>query len=102
MLPAAEITAVEQPDHYYDGTRGIFHFKEVKGAAYYDIYLSLNSDGSQAIKRGSNLKKSGVLVNGFLADTDFYAFVVYYTRDGRQSKVSAPFKFRLKDNFSNK
>ena len=102
QLPPSRITGVEPPDHYYDGTRGVFHFDMVKDAAYYEIYLSLNEDGSQAIKRGVKLKKSGVLVNGFLADTDFYAFVVYYTKDGRQSKVSAPFKFKLKDNFSNK
>ena len=101
-LPATAITAVADPDHYYDGTRGIFHFREVPTAAYYDIYLSLGPDGANAIKLGSRLAGSGKLVNGFLPDTDFYAFVVYYDQDGNHSRPSAPFKLNRKDTFGNK
>ena len=101
-LPATEITEVKHPDYEYDGTRGLFYFKEMPQAASYDIYLSLNKDGSQAICLGKNIRKSGTMVTGFLADTDFYAFIVYRDKSGRQSKVSKPFYLKLKDNFSNK
>ncbi len=101
-LPATAITAVADPDHYYDGTRGVFHFQEVTAAAYYDIYLSLSPDGANAIKLGNRLRGSGQLVNGFLPDTDFYAFVVYYDSKGNHSQPSAPFKLNLKDTFGNK
>lgn len=101
-LPASEITEVRHPDYLYDGSRGLFYFKEMPQALSYDIYLSLNKDGSQAICLGKNIRKSGTLVTGFLADTDFYAFIVYRDKSGRQSKVSKPFHLKLKDNFSNK
>ena len=101
-LPPTEITGVEQPDHYYDGTRGVFRFREMPGAAYYDIYLSQSPDGTNALKLGSRLRNSGVQVNGFLPDTDFYAFAVWYDRQGKHSKPSAGFKFKLQDNFGNK
>ena len=101
-LPPSEITQVLEPDHYYDGTRGVFVFKEMPGAVSYDIYLSRNADGSGALKLGSNLKGSKKLVNGFIANTDFYAFVVYYDKDGNHSKPSAAFKLNMQDNFANK
>jgi hypothetical protein len=71
-------------------------------AFFYDIWLSKSPDGQGAIKLGKRLRKSGALVRGFLADTDFYAFVVYYDRKGNLSKPSKPFKFRLKDMFAMK
>lgn len=101
-LPPSEIIKVEEPDHYYDGTRGIFHFREMPEAVAYDIYLSLSPDGANALKLGSRLKKSGQLVQGFLAHTDFYAFVVYCDQHGNYSKPSPPFKLHLQDNFGNK
>ena len=101
-LPAGMITSVRQPEYYYDGTRGIFDFKEMPKAFFYDIWLSKYPDGRGAIKLGKRLRKSGSLVRGFLADTDFYAFVVYYDRKGNSSKPSKPFKFRLKDMFAMK
>jgi hypothetical protein len=101
-LTASEILRVEEPDHYYDGTRGVFHFREMPEAAYYDIYLSRNSDGTNALKLGNRLQKSGVVVHGFLADTDFYAFVVWYDKQSNNAKPSHGFKFNLQDNFGNK
>lgn len=101
-LPASEITGVSEPDHYYDGTRGIFKFKEMPGAAYYDIYLSLSPDGTNALKLGDQIPKSGTLVKGFIADTEFHAFVVYYNKQGENSKPSPAFKFKLQDNFGHK
>ena len=47
---------------------------------------------------GSRLKGPGI-VSGFRANTDFYAFVVYTTKDGQQSKPSAPFKFKMANQF---
>ena len=101
-LPAGAIENVSEPDHYYDGTRGHFHFKEMPEAVRYDIYLSLSADGANAIKLGNGLKASGVLVSGFVANTDFYAFIIYYNRAGQHSQPSPAFKLNLKDNFGNK
>ena len=101
-LPATRIEKVTEPEHYYDGTRGHFHFKEVEQAKTYDIYLSLDPTGANAIKLGSGLKESGALVSGFLANTDFYAFVVYTDAEGRHSHPSPPFKLKLMDTFANK
>lgn len=101
-LPASAITAVEQPEHYYDGTRGIFRFKEMEEAVHYDIWLSMHADGSGALKLGNKLKQSGALVNGFRADVEFYAFLVYTDKKGATSKPSAPFKFSLKNQFGMK
>ena len=101
-LPASSITYVKQPEYYYDGTRGVFGFKKMPKAFFYDIWLSRSPDGQGAIKLGKRLRKPGSLVRGFLADTDFYAFVVYYDKKGNSSKPSKPFKFRLKDMFAMK
>ncbi len=102
VLPPSEIIRVDPPDHYYDGTRGVFHFREMPQAAFYDVYLSRSPDGANALKLGSQLRKSGTTVNGFLPDTDFYAFVVWYNRKGQSSTPSKPFRFKLQDNFGNK
>ena len=101
-LDPTEITGVTHPEHQYDGTRGHFAFKEMEGAASYDIYVSLKPTGEGAILLKSGAKASGELVTGFLADTDNYAFVVWRDGKGGVSKPSAPFKFRLKDEFAEK
>ena len=101
-LPASEITRVMDPNHYYDGTRGVFHFKPMSGASYYDIWLSRSADGANALKLGSKIKKSGTVVNGFVADTEFYAFVVYYDRNGNHSAPSKAFKLRMQNKFENR
>lgn len=97
-----EISAVRHPDHYYDGTRGHFDFREVPDAVSYEIYVSLSPSGDGAILLGNNVKKSGHLVRGFLANTDNYAFIVWRDKTGRRSRPSKPFRFRLKDEFANK
>lgn len=101
-LPAGKITSVEQPGSMQDGTRGIFSFEEMPDAERYDIYLSMHQDGRGAIKLGNGLKKSGVQVAGFRANTDFYAFVVYYDKKGNASKPSEAFKFKLENIFGMK
>jgi hypothetical protein len=97
-----EISAVRHPDHYYDGMRGHFDFREVPDAVSYEIYVSLSPSGDGAILLGNNVKKSGHLVRGFLANTDNYAFIVWRDKTGRRSRPSKPFRFRLKDEFANK
>ncbi|MBQ6926153.1 MAG: hypothetical protein IJQ73_16075 [Kiritimatiellae bacterium] len=101
-LPPTEITGVTHPDHYYDGTRGHFAFREVEGASSYDIYVGLSPTGEGAILLKKGARKSGELVSGFLPDTDHYAFVVWHDANGAISKPSAPFKFRLRDEFAEK
>ncbi len=101
-LEATEITGVTPPTWQYDGTRGHFAFKEMEGAKEYDIYVSISPTGEGAILLKKGAKASGELVSGFLADTDNYAFVVWRDGKGATSKPSAPFKFRLKDEFAEK
>ena len=101
-LPASTITAVRHPDHYYDGTRGHFDFREMPEAVSYDIYVSLSPDGAGAILLGRGVKSSGALVRGFLPNRDNYAFIVWSNKKGEKSRVSEPFKFRLNDDFANK
>ena len=101
-LPPTVIEKVTEPVYQYDGTRGNFHFKEVPGAVLYEIWLSRTPDGANALCLNNKVKKSGTLVKGFVADTDFYAFVVYRDQKGNWSKPSAPFKFSLQDKFAEK
>ncbi len=101
-LQPTSITGVKHPEYEYDGTRGIFSFKEIADAESYDIWLSLSPDGKDALLMGKNIMKSGVLIKGFRAATDFYAFVIYRNRAGVISKPSPAFKFRLDDMFAMK
>ncbi len=101
-LPAISVTAVDQPSTHYDGTNGVFIFQTAENAVYYDVYLSLHADGRGAIKLGKKLKTSPAPIRGFLADTDFYAFVVYYDKTGKHSAPGAGFKFKLADMFGMK
>ena len=101
-LPPTVIEKVSEPVYQYDGTRGNFHFKEVPEAVQYEIWLSRTPDGANALCLNDKIKKSGTLVKGFVADTDFYAFIVYRDKKGNWSKPSAPFKFNLQDKFAEK
>ena len=101
-LEPSAILGVTQPTHYYDGTRGHFAFKEMEGAASYDIYVGLKPTGEGAILLKKGAKASGELVTGFRANTEHYAFVVWRDAKGKVSKPSAPFKFSLKDEFAQK
>ena len=101
-LPPSVIEKVMEPVYQYDGTRGNFFFKEMPGAVQYEIWLSRTPDGANALCLNRKIKKSGALVKGFVADTDFYAFVVYRDKNGNCSKPSAPFKFNLQDKFAEK
>ena len=99
-LPPTEITGVRQPDHYYDGTRGHFDFREMPEAVSYDIYVSLDPSGEGAILLKKGAKRSGELVNGFLPNTEHFGFIVWRNKKGELSKPSAPFKFRQKNEFA--
>ena len=82
--------------------RGHFAFTEMPDAKSYDIYVSLSPTGEGAILLKKGAKASGELVRGFLPNTDNYALVVWHDANGATSKPSAPFKFRLKDEFAEK
>ena len=101
-LAPTTINKVEEPITYNDGTTGIFHFNPVSDAVAYDFYLSTREDGTGALCLAQNVKESPVQIRGFMANTDFYAFVVYRTKDRKTSKPSPAFKLNLKDNFGNK
>jgi hypothetical protein len=93
------VLKVSDPAHQYDGTRCHVHFEAVAGAISYDVWVSPYPDGRGAMKLGAGWKESGGLIAGLRPDTDFYAFVVYADKDGKQSKPSPPLKFALKDRF---
>lgn len=98
-LPAGRITKVEDPDTWFDGTRGVFTFEMPTNAVGASIWMSQTADGRGALKPGKDLKQSPAQVGGFLADTEFYAFLVWTDKDGRTSVPSDPFKFKLLDHF---
>lgn len=98
-LPAGRIVKVEDPDTWFDGTRGVFTFEMPEGAVSADIWLSLERDGRGALKQGIGLKQSPSQVSGFLAGTEFHAFLIYTDRDGQTSIPSEPFTFRMIDHF---
>lgn len=102
VLAPSRIISVEHPGSAQDGTRGIFKFEEMPEASRYDIYLSLYPDGRGALKLGNGIKKSGEQISGFRANTDSYAFVVYYDKKENFSKPSEAFKFRLDNVFGMK
>jgi hypothetical protein len=98
-LPPGRIAKVDDPATWFDGTRGVFTFEMPTNAVGADIWLSLHPDGRGALKLGQGLKKSPSEVSGFLADTEFHAFLVWTDKDGRTSAPSAPFAFKLIDHF---
>lgn len=99
VLPPGRIIEVKDPDTWFDGTRGVFAFEMPPEAVSADIWLSLHPDGRGALRLGKNLKASPAQVSGFLADTEFYAFLVYSDKDGKISKPSAPFRLKMIDHF---
>jgi hypothetical protein len=99
-LPAGRITGVKDPDTWFDGTRGVFSFDMPGEAVSADIWLSRYPDGKGALKQGTDLKSSPSKISGFLADTEFYAFLVYTDKEGNTSAPSEPFKFKMVDHFS--
>lgn len=99
-LVAGKFTGVKDPDTWFDGTRGVFSFEMPEEAVSADIWLSRYPDGKGALKQGKGLKTSPSQVNGFLADTEFYAFLVYMDKQGKTSIPSDPFKFKMIDHFS--
>lgn len=101
-LPYLDILSVEQPSTHYDGTNGVFNFNLAEGAEYYDIYLSKFPDGQGAIRLGSKIKKSPANISGFIANTDFYVFIIYYNSKGEHSKPGKGLKFKLADLFGMK
>ena len=98
-LEPGRILSVKDPDTWFDGTRGIFTFEMPTNAVSADMWMSLNPDGRGALKIGRDLKKSPHYVEGFLADTTFYAYLVWKDKAGNASKPSEPFKFKMIDHF---
>jgi hypothetical protein len=97
-----KVLQVTDPASAYDGTRGHVHFEPVPGAASYDVWVSPYKDGRGALHLGKAWKESGQLLQGLHADTEFHLFVTYTDAEGKVSKPSAPFTFRLKDRFGYK
>lgn len=100
-LPKPEILSVEEPGTGNDGTNGIFHIRPIPEAVEYDFYVSRNPDGSGALLLGRNLKNAPFHIRNFKAETDLYAFLVYRSKEKKQSLPSPVFKFNMKKNFGN-
>ena len=99
-LAPGRITGVRDPDQWYDGTRGLFAYEVPAEAVSVDFWLSLNEEGKGAHRLLKGWKQgSPAYVQGFVADTTFWAYLVWTDKDGNVSKPSAPFKFRLVDHF---
>jgi hypothetical protein len=96
---AKPVTRIEPPGHEYDGTRCLVYFDKSPSAVSYDIWVSPYADGKGAVKLASGWKEPGQLLTGLRPGIEFYAFVVYTDKDGKQSKPSKPFPFVLKDLF---
>jgi hypothetical protein len=97
-----KVLQVTDPTSAYDGTRCHVHFEPVAGAKTYDVWVSPYADGRGALQLGKAWKESGQLLQGLHADTEFHLFVTYTDADGKVSKPTAPFAFRLKDRFGYK
>jgi len=99
QLPPVKLLNVSDPEHMPDGTRCNVFFEEAENVKNYDIWASAYPDGRGAIKIASGITKSGALVGGLKPDTDFYLFITYTDREGKQSKPSKSLKIRLKNKF---
>lgn len=97
-----KVLKITDPNYMYDGTRGHVHFEPVAGATGYDVWVSPYADGRGAIQLGKGWKESGQLLEGMRPDVEFHLFVFYTDKDGKLSKPSAPFAFKLKDRFGYK
>ena len=98
-LEPGRITGVRDPDTWFDGTRGVFSFEMPTNAVSAEFWMSKRPDGKGALLQASNVKKSPSEVGGFLADTEFYAFLIWKDKAGNASKPSEPFKFKMIDHF---
>ena len=99
-LTPGKITGVKDPDTWFDGTRGVFSFEMPTNAVAADIWMSLYPDGRGALRQGKALKASPAQVSGFLAGTEFHAFLVYTDAEGNTSQPSEAFKFKMEDHFA--
>ncbi len=99
VLPPARLLSVSDPEHMPDGTRCHVFFKEQENAKGYDIWASPYPDGRGAKKIASGLTRSGVIIEELKPDTDFYLFIVYTDKEGKQSHPSKALKIRLKNKF---
>ncbi|MCX7704919.1 MAG: hypothetical protein N2115_01500 [bacterium] len=99
VLPPTKILEAQDPEHMPDGTRCNIIFQEVPDAKSYEVWASIYPDGTGAVKIASNITKSGSLIQGLKPDTDFYLFIVYTDKEGKQSKPSQAFRINLKNKF---
>lgn len=98
QLPPIKILKTADPEHMPDGTRCHVFFEETENAKTYEIWASPYPDGRGA-KKIASITTSGSLIQGLKPDTDFYLFMVYTDKEGKQSKPSQAFKIRLKNKF---
>lgn len=97
-----KVLSITDPTYMYDGTRCHVNFEPVADAKGYDLWVSPYPDGRGAIQLGKAWTKSGQLLEGLRPDIEFYVFLTYTDKDGKQSKPSAPLAFKLKDRFGYK
>ena len=101
-LKATRMVGVEHPSAEPNGRHGVFTFDEMADAVTYDIWVSTHPDGSGALHLGKDIKNTGAIIRGTRPNWELYAFVVYKDRNGRLSKPSEPFKFKLDSQFGNR
>jgi hypothetical protein len=99
-LPAGRIVSVKDPATWFNGTNGDFAFELPPEAVSWDVWAATDKSGHGALKLGKALKANPCNVSGFLADTTFYAFVVWRDKAGNESKPSEPFELKLEDHFA--
>ena len=75
------------------------HFDAVAGAKGYDVWVSTHADGRGAVRLVADWPGPGQQLGGLRANTDYHLFVVYTDSQGKASKPSKAFAFRLKDMF---
>ena len=101
-LKPTRITKVEHTTFEPNGTRGVFYFDQVTDAVSYDIWISTEPDGTGALHLGKDIKNTEVVVSGTRPNSDLYAFIIFKDKNGKVSKPSEPFQFKLDSQFGNR
>jgi hypothetical protein len=101
-LEPTAITKLEPPLDRNDGTTVHVHFKEVPGAAHYQIWVCTRPDGRGAVNMTPGGAKSGVLIRDLRPKVSFYFWVTYRDAAGKWSKPSAAMTATLADTFGEK
>jgi hypothetical protein len=101
-LEATTITRLEPPLDRNDGTTVHVHFKEVSGAAGYQVWVGTRPDGRGAVNMTAGGAKPGVLIRDLRPKVPFYFWVTYRDAMGKMSKPTAGATATLIDTFGEK